>query len=212
MRFQMTTMRWMRTGTMLLLTAGMLSGLGACSDRIDENTKTGLAESGYDEAESIELSKQGLTEEEVQQLAVAKQGGLDGTAAIEIVQAIHDQDLDFDLGKELQVLSAAGFSSTALVKFVKMGAVRRWEADLRVMKHSGIGESTILNIASRRFVDKKDDVLSGGEYGLLKGSGMSDVGLETFVENGGTPQQLQKIDQLLRMGESEQAAMKKAGL
>ncbi len=186
--------------------------LGACSEKIDENAKTSLAEGGYDEAESLELSKLQLTPEEVDQLAIAKRGGLDGTAAIDIVKAIHDEDLKFDLGLELQVLSGAGFSSTALLQLVKMGAVRHWEADLRVMKHGEIGESTIIKIASRRYVDKKDDVLSGNEYVILKKAGLSDVGIEAFVENGGTPQQLQQIDQALRMGESEPAAMKKVGM
>ena len=67
-------------------------------------------------------------------------------------------------------------------------------------------------IARRRFEEKKNDVLSGNEYVVLKEAGMSDVGIETFVKEGGTSQQLQVVDQALRMGDSEQAALKKAKL
>lgn len=206
------TMRRLVNRAALLAVVIALPILASCGEDVNEGTKTQLTETGFSEEESSELSKLKLNEAEVEQLAIAKQGGLDGTAAEEIVRELHDKDLDFDLGKELQVLSAAGFTSTALVQLVEMGAVRHWEADLRVMKHAEIGESTIVKIAERRFVEGKNDVLSGNEYATLKKAGMSDLGLENFVEKKGTPKQMQEVELALRMGESEQAAMKKAGL
>lgn len=200
----------------LLYTLALLLGgtIAACGGGVDEGAKSDLVTAGFDTASAEELSKLNLSDEEVENLKQARQGGLDGTAATKVVKELREDDLQFDLGMEMQVLSGAGFSATALVELVRLGAVRHWESDLRVMKHAGIGESTILMIARHRFGDNKEknNVLSGNEYADLKTAGMSDVGIESFVKKGGTPQQLQSVQQSIRMGESEQAALEKAGL
>ncbi|MCE2503053.1 MAG: hypothetical protein J4G05_03190 [Chlorobi bacterium] len=188
----------------------LLSGCG--EGKVDDADKEALRTAGYEEGAAADLSILNLTEEEVAQLEIAKRGGLDGAAAKEIVELMHDKDLKFDIGMEMQTLSLAGFSATALVELVKMGAVRVWETDLRVMKHAGIGEPTIVRIAERKFVDEKDDLLPGRDYTVLKAAGMSDAGIESFVKNGGTVLQLQKVELAIRMGTSEQAALKEVGL
>lgn len=192
-----------------LLFAGILAG---CGEDVNEQVKSDLVEAGYDDASAAEMSKLGLSSQEVEELKEARRGGLDGTAATKAVKSVHDDDLKFDLGLELQALAGAGYSATALVELVEIGAVRHWESDLRVMKHAGIGEPTILMIANRRFSEGKEDVLSGNEYAELKSAGMSDPGIETFVKKGGTPQKLQELQQRIRMGEPEQTAMQKVGL
>ena len=197
----------------LLLLFSLAVSVSACGGgEIDEVDKGALATAGYEETAAAELSRLDLSDEEVAQLETAKRGGLDGTVAVEIVRMMHDEGLDFDIGMEMQTLSGAGFSGTALVELVKMGAVRQWESDLRVMKHGGIGEPTILRIAERKFVDGKDDVLAGRDYQALKSVGMSDAGIEAFVRGGGTLQQLQDVQQEIRFGKSEQAALKEVGL
>ena len=196
--------------SLFVLLTVLISGCGGGT--IDEADKGALATAGYEEAIAADLSKLNLSEDEVAELEEAKRGGLDGTAAIEIVEFVHSEDLKFDLGTEMQTLGSAGFSATALVELVKMGAVRTWESDLRVMKHAGIGEPTIIRIAERKFIDKKEDVLAGRDYTALKAAGMSDAGVESFVESGGTLQQLQEIELAVRMGKSEQAALKEVGL
>lgn len=201
-----------RKGILWILSLVVVGTITACGGSVDEDAKSKLVAAGYDEASAAELSKLGLNTEEVENLTVARQGGLDGTAATQVVKTLHDDDLKFDLGVEMQTLSGAGYSATGLVELVKLGAVRHWESDLRVMKHAGIGESTILTLARLRFADEKKGILSGNEYADLKNAGMSDVGIESFAKKEGTPQQLQTVQQAIRMGESEQAALEKAGL
>lgn len=193
----------------LLLTSGLL--LTGCGGEIDEATVTELTGSGYSAESAAELSRLDLSEGELEQLEIAKRGGLDDVAAAKIVKTLHDRELAFDIGMEMQTLSGAGFSSTALVELVEIESVRRWESDLRVMKHAGISEPTILMIARRKFVDEEEDVLSGRDYERLKTSGISDAGLEEFVKNGGTPQQLQQVEMAIRKGTSEQAALREVG-
>lgn len=203
-----------RTAITSLLSLVLLGAfLGACDGgKVDEKAEGELTTIGFEGEDAEALSRLDLDEEEIRQLELAKQGGLDGTTAAAIITSLHKRDLEFDIGMEMQTLSGAGYSPTALIKLVELGAVRSWEADLRVMKHAGIGESTILRIAERKFAEEKEDVLAGRDYERLKNSGMSDAGIEQFVEKKGTPQDVQKVEQAIRMGDSEQEAMKKAGM
>ena len=187
-------------------------GLVGCSEDVDDSAQTNLEESGYSPEGATELSRLDLSPEEIEQLEIAKRGGLDDAAAAQIVKTLHDDELAFDIGMEMQTLSGAGFSATALVELVDMGAVRPWESDLRVMKHAGISEPTILAIASRKFREEKDDVLSGKDYERLKMSGLSDAAIEQFLKNGGDRQQMQEVELAVRQGTSEQTALREAGL
>ena len=81
------------------------------------------------------------------------------------------------------------------------------KADLRTMRHAGIGEPTILAIARRKFVDEKEDVLAGRDYERLKMAGMTDAGIEQFLAASGTAQQAQQIEKAIRMGTSETKAL-----
>ena len=188
-------------------------GLESCTDSSsDLQSSQELSAAGYDSAAAIELSKIDLTDREKQHLTIARQGGFDGAVALEVLNYMRDEGLEFDLGNEMQTLSAAGFSPTSLIELVKIGAARVWETDLRVMIHSGISESTIMRLARRKFVDNHDDVLAGRDYDVLKKSGMSDTGLEKFVEAGGDLKQLQRVERLIREGKSEQEALTEVGI
>lgn len=203
-----------RTFSLCLLCALLIGtvGLTGCGEEVDETAQTSLEEAGYGTQSAAELSRLDLSAEEVEQLAIARRGGLDDAAAARIVKALHDDGLAFDIGMEMQTLAGAGFSATALVELVEMGAVRPWESDLRVMKHAGISEPTILAIARLKFEEESDDVLSGKDYERLKMSGLSDAAIEQFVREGGSRQQMQEIELAVRQGTSEQAALREAGL
>jgi len=187
-------------------------GIVGCSEEVDESAQANLEESGYSSEGAAELSRLDLSPEEIEQLEIAKRGGLDDAAAAQIVKTLHDDELAFDIGMEMQTLSGAGFSATALVELVDMGAVRPWESDLRVMKHAGISEPTILAIASRKFREGKDDVLSGKDYERLKMSSLSDAAIEQFLKKGGDRRQMQEVELAVRQGTSEQTALQEAGL
>lgn len=194
-----------RVGAVVFLIVPFL--ILGCGPEVDEQAKGDLVEIGYAEEEAADLSRFDLSAEEIEQLEIAKRGGLDGTAAAQVVEVLHEQGLAFDIGMEMQTLSGAGFSATALVELVEMGAVRTWESDLRTMRHSGIGEPTILAIARRKFVDEEEDVLAGRDYVGLKMVGMTDAGIEQFLAAGGTVRQAQEVQQAIRMGESETKAL-----
>ncbi len=211
MRRHTNNNRLLSVYTLSLLLAAV-TVIGGCGKEVDENAQANLEESGYSSDGAAELSRLELSPEEVEQLEIAKRGGLDDVAAAEIVRTLHDDELALDIGMELQTLSGAGFSGTALVELVEMGAVRPWESDLRVMKHAGISEPTILEIAARKFREEKEDVLSGKDYERLKMSGLSDAAIEQFLKGGGSRQQMQEVELAVRMGTSEQAALREAGL
>ncbi len=200
----------MRRPFTFLCIAALALGAFACADENEAVTQR-LVETGYSESSAKELSTLNLTEEEVKELEEARQGGLDGTAATDIVKSLRERDLKFDMGTDMQVMANQGFSSTALVQLVDMEAIPRWTDDLRALKSAGVEDVTIVEIAKLKFQEKKE-VLSGNEYTELKHFGMTDAGLLEFVRKGGTPQQLQTVREKMMLGTSEQEAMKDAGL
>lgn len=193
-----------------LIALSVLLTLAACS-RQDEAAKQKLIGFGFSDAAASKLSTMGLTPSEIDNLAQAKKGGLDDNAAIEMVQSVHDRDLKFDIGPDIQLMVPQGIGSTPLVQLVQMGAIPRWGDDIRSLKDAGVGDVTIVEIAKLRFKEKKD-VLSGGEYGRLKRFGMSDSGVLQFARKGGNAQQLQKAVLALQLGKSEQQALAEAGM
>ena len=202
----------MSVGKNVVVLAMLVALVGCGEGEPDQATVNELQGSGFSAEGAAELSRLDLSEEELQQLEVAKQGGLDDVAAARIVESLHERELAFDIGMEMQTLSGAGYSATALVELVEMGAVRVWESDLRLMKHAGISEPTILTIARLKFEEKEESILSGRDYERLKMAGFSDAGIEEFVRNNGTTKQLQEVEMAVRKGTSEQAALREIGM
>lgn len=177
----------------------------------DEALKTRLKQKGFTEVPAAELSRLELTKEEEDNLAKAKQNGLDEASLVAMVREMHDKDLRFVIGTETQLLTQAGMGATAITQLVQMGAIPRWADDMRALKEFGVDDVTVVEIAKMRFVENKE-ILSGGEYARLKQFGMSDTGLLTFVRSKGTAQQLETVARELAMGRSEQQAMQTAGI
>ncbi len=195
------------SATLLLLAVLLLPGCGG----EDDLRKNQLIEHGYSEEQAAELSKLKLTDEEIASLGEARKGGVDQAAAVGMVKSMHDRNQKFDLGAELPFLVGQGMAPTALSELVEIEAVPRWTDDIRAMKNAGLSDVTIVEIAKIRFGEKKE-TLSGGEYARLKEVGMSDSGILAFVRGGGTYEQLQTISLAMRLGKSEQEALKEAGM
>lgn len=184
--------------------------LSACAGE-DPKTRDEATKIGFSEQSAAELSKMKLTDQELQSISQAKGAKLDDATILAMVKSLHKQDLKFDIGTELQLMTGQGMGATPLKELVEMGAIPRWSNDIRAMKDAAITDVTVVEIAKLRFKDKKE-LLSGGEYGRLKLAGMSESALLDFARKGGTAQQLQTIELELKLGNSEQAAIKKAGI
>lgn len=194
----------------VIAAALVLPALAACGGGNPEVEQKLLTE-GFTEATAEQLSSMELTENEVEQLARARKGGLDDAAAVDMVKSLHEKELRFDLAPDMEVLVRQGFSATALTELVEMGAIPRWTDDVRAMKTAGVEDVAIVEIAGVRF-RKHEEVLSGGEYARMKRFGLSDAGLLKFVRKGGTPQQAQELALALQMGKSEQEALREVGM
>jgi len=193
----------------ILALAFALVTIGCGSE--DQARKQQLVQQGFSEEGAGKLSELKLSDEEVQQLGEAKRGGLDEAAASDMVKSMHDRDLKFDLGSEMPIMIGQGIGTTALTQLVDMGAIPRWTDDIRAMKDAGVSDVTIVEIAKLRFKENKD-ILSGSQYGELKQVRVSDAGVLDFARKGGTEKQLQDLILAIRLGKSEQEAMKEVGL
>ena len=199
----------MKTSRVFTLLALILT-LAAC-DASDPEVKNRATQSGFSEQGSEELAKEGVTPEEMESIAQARQAGLDEASLIAMVRSLHKRDLKFDLGFALQLMVQQGMGATSLTQLVEIGAIPRWADDIRALKEAGVSDVTIVEIAKLGFVEKKD-LLSGYEYGQLKTNGLSDAGLLTFARQGGTAQQLQKLVLELALGKPEPEALKNVGM
>lgn len=192
----------------LALAAALL--FSACATE-DEGVTNRLKQGGFSEQSASELSRMSPTNEEVDNLLKARANGIDDASLVSMVRSMHKNDLTFVIGTESELLVKAGVSPTSITQLVEMGAIPRWESDVRALKEFGVADVTIVEIAKTRFVDKKE-VLSGGEYARLKQFGMTDAGLLDFVRKGGTAQQLETVARELALGKSEAQAMASAGV
>jgi hypothetical protein len=111
----------------------------------------------------------------------------------------------------MRMLMADSLSSTAATELVALGAIPRWEADIRALKQAGVGDVAVIELAKMRFEENKE-ILSGGEYANLKKRRMSDASLLNFARKGGTAQQLQQVTLAMDLGKSEQEALAEVGM
>jgi hypothetical protein len=181
-----------------------------CS-QVDERTKAEAVKAGISEEKAAELSRLELDAQEVGEITKAKKAGMDDESILKMVEALRKQNLKFDIGTDIDLMRGQGMGATPITQMVEMGAIPRMSDDIRALKEAGVGDVAIVEIAKIRFTEKKT-ILSGGEYARLKMSGISDSGLLSFINKGGTAQQLQKVSLDLALGKSEQEALKAAGL
>lgn len=204
-----------------MMTSGMfrISGIAvavaalilAGCDSGDPAARQEMTKVGVSDAAASELSKMQLTPEEILSIAEAKKAGLDDASITRIVKSVHERELKFDLGFNLQLLMQQGMGPTVLVELAEMGALPGWASDISALKDINVSDVTILQLAKLRFQEKKA-LLSGNEYASLKRFGLSDAGLLAFAQKGGTYQQVQELTKELALGKPEQEAMKAVGL
>jgi len=203
----MTMMTMMRGMAIAMIAISMLAGC----DSGDPEARQQMIQTGLSEKAAAELSRMGVTTEEMQSIAEAKKGGLDDASIVQMVKSVHEHDLKFDLGFSLQILTQQGIGATVLTQLVDMGALPRWGDDISALKAAGVSDVTILEMAKLRFQEHRD-LLSGNQYASLKRFGLSDAGLLTFARNGGTYQQIQELSRELALGRPEQEALRSVGM
>jgi hypothetical protein len=194
---------------MAALTVAAIAVAGCNSS--DPETKAAATKSGFSEQAAAELSTMKLDKSEMESIAQAKQGGLDDASLLGMIKSVHKRNLKFDLGFGLQLLKQQGMGATAMTQLVDIGAIPRWTDDIRALKDAQVADVTIVEIAKAGFVEKKE-LLSGGEYAILKTNGLSDAGLLTFIQKGGTAQKAQELAQNLALGKPEQEALRLVGM
>lgn len=196
-----------RAWAVLAIATVVLAGCGGKDAEVEKKA----ASTGFSAEAAAELSRMNLTPDEMASVAEAKHGGLDDASILKMVKVVHERDLKFDLGMALQIFKQQGIGSTVLIQLVEMGAIPRWADDIRALKDAKVEDVTIVEMAKLRFVEKKE-MLSGSEYGQLKGYGLSDAGLLAFARKGGTQAQMQTLSKDLALGKAEPEALKAIGM
>jgi hypothetical protein len=196
--------------TLAIIACVCAVALAACNGSDPEIEKQATS-SGFSQQAAAEIARMNLTKDEMESVAKAKSGGMDDASILKMVKSLHDRDLKFDIGFDLQLFNQQGLGATALIQLVEMGAIPRWSDDIRALKDARVSDVTIIEMAKLRFIQKKE-MLSGGEYGQLKTFGLSDAGLLSFAQHGGTRQQFQKLAETLALGKPEPEALKSIGM
>jgi hypothetical protein len=200
---------WSLVALAIAVTAG---GCDTEGGKADDASQQQLKTAGFSDSVSKRLGKLKLTEEEMKQVIASRQSNISETVIADMVASMHEKDLRYEyVSEDIQTLMRQNVGATAVTQLIDMGAVPSWTSDIMALKVDGVSDLAIVEIAKLKFKEKKE-LLSGGEYGMLKRRGFSDDGLLEFVRKGGTAQQLQRVADEIQHGKPELEAMKAAGL
>ena len=199
---------WSLLALMIAATAGGCDAGGEAGDA----SRQQLTTAGFSDSVSARLAKLKLTDDEMKQVIASRQSNISETMIADMVATMHAKDLRYEyVSEDVQTLMRQNVGALTVTKLIDMGAIPSWTSEIMALKVDSVSDVAIIEIAQLKFKEKKE-VLSGGEYGMLKRRGFSDAGLLEFVRKGGTAQQLQTVADEIQHGKPEQEAMKAAGL
>ena len=132
---------------------------------------------------SVEQLRQiGVTGPEVQQLALARQGGMSDASCIELVRIAHDRHGTFADGATIAGLLSAGLSEDSVIALARMDQLNGWGGEAQVMRLAGLSDAVILAVARRRAAGEV--VLSGAKVADLQNSGLTQSEIIAVIDRG----------------------------
>ncbi|HEX9759351.1 MAG TPA: hypothetical protein VGA40_00450 [Candidatus Acidoferrales bacterium] len=151
-----------------------------------------------------ELRKMNLTEAEVAELVLAKQGGVSDRTCLELVRIAQSRQQKFTIGNDAARLKRAGMTEASILELVRLNQMGDWVGEVQALRLANIPEPLIMTLTRRRVAGQAS--LSSSSLARLKNAALADGTLFALVERGITDDAVEEILNLRlqrRMGDAD---------
>jgi hypothetical protein len=132
-----------------------------------------------------------VTNQEVQQLVVARQAGLTDPACVELVRIAHGREEPFAGGQSAAALLEAGFREASILQLARLNQLGVWSGEAQAMRLAGLADSVVLAAAARRAAGQP--VLSSRKVADLQNAGLTQKEIINEVNRGATDAEADEI-------------------
>ncbi len=172
--------------------AGLLAVLSLAGCKRLRPTDTGpLYQAGMWDESIRELRKLSPTNDEITDVARAREAGLSDAACVELVRLAHERKQPFSSGDAVANLVSAGVAERTILELARLDQLGLWSGEAMAMRLAGLSDQVILAVARRRAAGLP--VMSGSQLARLQNVGMSEPQLLGLIAQGVTDAKAEEI-------------------
>ena len=154
--------------------------LGGCQ-KMRHADMTPLDQAGMFGNSIDQLRRAQVTDVEVQQLALARQAGLNDDACVQLMRIAHNRQQPFMYGQAVADLAGAGFKQDSILTLARLNQLP-WAGEAELMHLANLSDTIVLAVAQRRAAGEV--VLSGDKVAALRNVGLSEKEILSYIEQG----------------------------
>jgi hypothetical protein len=168
---------------------GLLAALSGCKSapKVDPSP---LEQAGMYFNNVAQLRDLNLTQDEVGQLAQARQAGLSDEDCVALINLSRKHGLPFHEGETIAGLLRAGFQESSVMALVRLDQLGL-AGEAQIMKLAGLSDDVILALARRR--NAGQPALSSAKAAALRNVQLTNAQILAVVNNGYTDAQADAI-------------------
>ena len=173
----------------LLCLLGLFVALSGCNTKPSEPSPIEQATVYFNGIEQLRDLK--LTENEVAQLALARQAGLSDQSCVDLMDIARRRGQPFSDGQAIAGLRRAGFSESSVMTLARLNQLSGFAGEAQIMRLAGLSDEVILAIARRR--NAGQPVLSSAKAAQLRNVQLTNPQILQAVNRGTTDAQADAI-------------------
>ncbi|HTZ73395.1 MAG TPA: hypothetical protein VMB47_05720 [Candidatus Aquilonibacter sp.] len=155
-----------------------------------------MAGMGYDAVSQLKALK--ISQDEVAQVAEARQAGLSDAGCVQVMQIYRSRKQAFDGGDSIAGLLGAGADEDLVLKLARLNQLGLGAGELEAMRLAGLSDDVLLAVAQHHAAGQP--VLSGASLASMKNLGMGSNTLLQLAEHGVPDSKAGEIMALRRRG------------
>ena len=132
-----------------------------------------------------------LTEDEVTQLALARQAGITDQDCVDLINLARRRGQPFSDGQAIAGLMRAGFSESSVMTLARLNQLSGFAGEAQIMRLAGLSDEVILAMARRR--NAGQPVLSSAKAAQLRNVQLTNPQILQAVNRGTTDAQADAI-------------------
>jgi hypothetical protein len=132
-----------------------------------------------------------MTQDEVQQLILARESGISDEDCVELVRLARRSGQPFNDGQAIAGLVRAGVDKTSVMTLARLNQLGLNSGEAQAMKLAGLSDDVILTMARRRNAGQR--VLSGAKAAELRNVGVTNPQIVAYMNRGTTDTQADTI-------------------